>query len=80
MGLKGWQHTKAAETEALIKGTPQSLSGKQALVKVCGGRWSFRKCELYYYFMTLLQSWGKEVLTRRQEEKTVGSLEEALGS
>ena len=34
VGLRGWQHTKAEEREALIEGTLQLLSGKQAQVKV----------------------------------------------
>ena len=38
----------------LIKGTPQFLSRKQALVKVDSGRWSFGKCELSYSLMAVL--------------------------
>ena len=63
---EGGQHTKAEEREPLIKGRSQFLSGKQALVKVYSGRWSFGKCEVSYSFTTLLPDWGKKVIMRRK--------------
>lgn len=71
VGRRGWQHTKAEEREAPIKGTLQLLSGKQAQVTVWVAGGVSRSVN--YYFMALLQNRGKEVIRRRKGKKSGGS-------